>query len=82
MAETSALSIHEAAEAAILALVSDPKSSATFAGRSYTVQDIETLTKVSELYRQKAIKRGELYAPNEERSLTYSIDTLNPAWWL
>lgn len=74
MPAPSAKEIHEAAEAAILALLLDPKQTAAFQGRSYTVQDLDKLQRVSDDYRAKAVRRGELKDASLDRSIDNYLD--------
>jgi hypothetical protein len=74
MSAPSAKDIHEAAETAILTLLLDPKASATFQGRSYATQDLDKLQKISEIYRAKAVQRGEIKDASLDRSIDNYLD--------
>lgn len=68
----TAKEIYESAERAILELLQDGKAAATFQGRSYTSNDLAKLQEISDLYRQKAIDRGELDAPFSQQKVSVS----------
>ena len=76
----SALEIHESAEAAILALLTDGKAQANFQGRNYTALDLDKLREISNYYRRLAIQRGELIPRPNEGPVNVSTARIYDVW--